>query len=136
MLSRETLKKIGEAESEEECLLLCEVYDVSPEWFKMIWPAEQLGVDVLEHRAMITKVEHQFEPLDAYFDKEAEGPRYRHTLAIQYQRYESGHLKPVPSSWLALTPYVTISSVTTIYVDADQVPPSLQEAIDLEFKPR
>lgn len=134
MLSRETLKKIGEAETEEECLLLCEVYDVSLEWFKMIWPAEQLGVDVLEHRAMITKVEHQFEPLDAYFDREAGGPRYRHTLAIQYQRYESGHLTPpppLPSSRLALTPYVTISPVTTIYVDADQVPPSLQDAIDL-----
>lgn len=134
MLSRETLKKIGEAETEEECLLLCEVYDVSLEWFKMIWPAEQLGVDVLEHRAMITKVEHQFEPLDAYFDREAGGPRYRHTLAIQYKRYMSGHLTPtppLPSSRLALTPYVTISPVTTIYVDADQVPPSLQDAIDL-----
>lgn len=131
MLSRETLKKIGEAETEEERLLLCEVYDVSLEWFKMIWPAEQLGVDVLEHRAMIIKVEHQFEPLDAYFDKDAEGLHYRHTLAIRYQRYESGHLKPVPSSWLTLTPYVTISPVTTICVDADQVPPSLKDAIDL-----
>ena len=131
MLSRETLKKIGEAETEEECLLLCEVYDVSLEWFKMIWPAEQLGVDVLEHRAMITKVEHQFEPLDAYFDREAGGPRFRHTLAIQYKRYESGHLTPLQSSWLRMTPYVTISPVTTIYVDADEVSPSLQDAIDL-----
>lgn len=131
MLSRETLKKIGEAETEEECLLLCEVYDVSLEWFKMIWPAEQLGVDVLERRAMITKVEHQFEPLDAYFDKEAGGPRYRHTLAIQYMRYEPGHLNIGVNSWLRMTPYITTSPVTTIYVDADQVPPSLQDAIDL-----
>lgn len=131
MLSRETLKKIGEAETEEECLLLCEVYDVSPEWFKMIWPAEQLGVDVLEHRAMITKVEHQFEPLDAYFDKEAGGPRFRHTLVVQYKRYESGHLNIGANPWLRMSPYITISPVTTICVDADQVPPSLQDAIDL-----
>ena len=131
MLSRETLKKIGEAETEEECLLLCEVYDVSLEWFKMIWPAEQLGVDVLERRAAITKVEHQFEPLDAYFDKEAGGPRYRHTLAIQYMRYEPGHLNTAVNSWLRMTPYITTSPVITICVDADQVPPSLQDAIDL-----
>ena len=129
MLSRETLKKIAEAETEEERLLLCEVYDVSLEWFKMIWPAEQLGIDVLDHRATITKVEHQFEPLDAYFDKEARGPRYRHTLAIQYMRYESGHLNTAVNSWL--TPYIATSPVTTICVDADQVPPSLRDAIDL-----
>ena len=136
MLSKEELKKIGEASTEEERRLLCDLYDVSLEWFNYIWPAEKLGEDVLSHKAILEKVEHQFEPTESCFDPHAHGPRYHHTLVVFFQSYESGHLTTRPSSWLTLSPYAAFSPIQTICVDADEVPPSLQEAIDYEFKQR
>ena len=130
MLSKEAFKQIGEAGSDEERLILCQLHDVSFEWFNRVWPAEKLGIDVLANRALIIKVEHHFEPIATCFDSEAEKPQHKHTLVIRYKRYDY-------ESGLRVLSYVTTSpAVITIDVDADQVPPSLREAIDYEFKLR
>lgn len=136
MLSREELKSIGAASTEEERKLLCDLYGVSLEWFNAIWPAEKLGEDVLDGKAALVKVEHQFEPTESCFDSHAHRPRYRHTLVVQFKSYEPGHLAVQPGSWRTLTPYAAVGQIQTICVDEELVPPSLQEAIEYCIKPR
>lgn len=137
MLSREELKKIGEASTEEERKLLCDLYGVSLEWFNYIWPAEQLGIEIQDGKAMPVNIEYQYESTGG--GEEAFGnshhykrSHYRQIVHVTFKRLESGHFV---SSGSMLAPYMAVSKVSTLSIDAELVPPSLQEAID-GFKQR
>lgn len=134
MLSREELKKIGEASTEEERRLLCDLYGVSLEWFNYIWPAEQLGIEIQDGKAMLVNIEYQYESTGGEGGEEAfssshhySRSHYRQTVHVMFKQFESGHFANTNSM---LAPYMAVSKVSTLSIDAKLVPPSLKEAID------
>ena len=55
MIDITTLNAIGNASSESEQHILCDLYDIAYDQFKQIWPYEKLGQNVLKSTTFFIK---------------------------------------------------------------------------------